>query len=172
MTKILVVVDMQNDFVDGSMGTHQAVHILPRVAEKVKQCREEGYEIILTMDTHNSDYLSSPEGKALPVEHGIKGTHGWQIHAAIAAAAGNCEVFQKHTFGSAELMLALEKKNPDVVEFIGVCTDICVVSNVLGTKAFLPNAEIIVDSKCCAGTSLKGHKAALLTMKKCQITVI
>jgi nicotinamidase-related amidase len=172
VTKILVVVDMQNDFVDGSLGSRKAARLVPRVAEKVKKCRDEGYEVYLTMDTHSPDYLSSPEGKVLPIEHGIKGTHGWQIHAAVASAAGKCEVFQKHTFGSSELMLALQKKNPDVVEFIGMYTEICVISNVLGAKAFLPDAEIVCDSRYCLGASRKGHKAALLTMKNCQVTVL
>jgi nicotinamidase-related amidase len=172
MKKILVVVDMQNDFISGSLGTKDAANIVENVVRKIEQRKAEGYEIILTKDTHEPDYLETKEGKHLPVVHGIKGTYGWQIEPRVAHVAGDCTVIEKNTFGSPALFALLQKANPDVVEFVGVCTDICVVSNALGAKAFLPDADIYVDSSCCAGATVKGHKAALETMRACQVLIV
>jgi nicotinamidase-related amidase len=172
MNKILVVVDMQNDFVTGSLGTKEAQAIVPAVVRKINERKKEGYAVYMTCDTHTSDYLSTAEGKALPVEHCIKGTRGWEVVPKVAEAAGKCPVFYKQTFASAELFLALQKSKADVVEFVGLCSDICVVSNILGAKAFLPDAQFVADSNCCAGATPEGHEAAFKVMRSCLIQII
>jgi nicotinamidase-related amidase len=172
LKKVLVVVDMQNDFISGALGGKDAQSILPEVVKIINEKSAAGYEVIFTQDTHGKDYLSTPEGKALPVTHCVKGTRGWQLEGSVAALSENCKIFQKPTFGSVELFDYLKKINPSVVEFVGVCTDICVVSNALGIKAFLPCAEIIVHANACAGTSKENHNAALTTMRSCQIKIV
>ncbi len=174
MQKILVVVDMQNDFVDGALGTSEAAGIVDRVVDKIKNF--EG-SIFVTLDTHSDNYMETAEGKKLPVPHCIKGTNGWQLNEKVKAALSNkaYTVLEKGTFGSVELPDEIRKikGNDDLeIEFLGLCTDICVVSNVLLVKAYFPEETITVDAGCCAGVTPQSHKAALETMKMCQITVM
>lgn len=169
--KYLVVVDMQNDFIDGALGSEEAVKIVPNVKAKI-----EGFEgrIIYTRDTHQEDYLETQEGANLPVKHCIEGTDGWQIKDCLTTE--DMVVFDKVTFGSVELGTYLkecaEKEDIESITFIGLCTDICVISNAMLTKAFLPEVKLIVDSKCCAGVSVETHDNALKAMKVCQIEII
>lgn len=181
MKRVLIVVDMQNDFIDGSVGTDMAVAIVPKVVEKIKEYKKEydGVEtnIFCTRDTHFKDYLNTLEGKSLPVEHCIKGTNGWEISNKIKSVLGGCEeLIDKYTFGSTDLAEDLRslylKGLINSIELVGLCTDICVVSNALLIKATLPDIEIIVDAGCCAGVTPETHRAALQTMKMCQINVI
>ena len=167
--KILIVVDMQRDFIDGSLGTAEAVEIVPRVIEKVKEYESEGNIVIYTKDTHYDDYLKTREGRRLPVEHCIKGTPGHDIPPEIQR--GHELVFEKLTFGSVELSEYLASVDFDEVELVGLCTDICVVSNALLIKARFPEREVTVDSSCCAGVTPETHAAALTTMKMCQINI-
>ena len=169
---ILIVIDVQNDFITGALGTKEAEEIIPAVVEKIKQCKEKGYEIFATMDTHNKDYLSTQEGKRLPVPHCIEGEQGWQLHPEIEELLSDCQIYKKETFGSTKLALDIKEKNPDNIECIGLCTDICVISNALLLKAFLPEATICVDKSCCAGVTKEKHKAALETMASCQIEIV
>ncbi len=170
---ILIVVDMQKDFIDGALGTAEAVAILPGVAEKIKSF--DG-TVIYTRDTHNADYLSTQEGRNLPVEHCIKDTDGWQLDASLQPLAENCVIFDKPTFGSTELaqyLLAANAQQPvKNVTLIGLCTDICVISNAMLIKAALPEVQVTVDAACCAGVTPESHKQALGAMKMCQIAVI
>ena len=171
MKQILIVVDMQKDFIDGSLGTPEAVAILPKVAEKMRSF--EG-EIIFTRDTHETDYMNSLEGKNLPVPHCIRDTDGWQIASELTAIRSG-EVIDKPTFGSVKLAKQLaEMHSADPIEkitLVGLCTDICVLSNALLIKAHLPEVEITVDAACCAGVTPESHQNALSAMKMCQITV-
>ena len=171
MKNILVVVDMQNDFIDGALGTKEAVAIVPNVAAKLESF--DG-EIIFTRDTHFENYMETQEGKNLPVKHCIKDTDGWQIRAELAKYCQNV-IFDKPTFGSRELGEYLVKSNEeakiDSITFIGLCTDICVISNVMLTKAFLPEVPVIVDAACCAGVTPASHNNALEAMKMCQVKV-
>lgn len=166
MKKTLIVVDMQNDFIDMALGTKEAMLIVPRVKAKIEEYRKNGHEIIYTRDTHGKDYLSTSEGKKLPVEHCIKDTDGWQI--ANGLYIEGCKIIDKPNFGWCGWG---EEKLYDV-EIIGLCTDICVVSNALMIKTLFPDAKITVDSSCCSGVTPISHEAALLTMKMCQIEVI
>ncbi len=173
MKHILVVVDMQKDFVDGSLGTMEAVQILPAVEEKI---RTFDGEIFVTYDTHFEDYLESPEGKKLPVPHCIYNTPGWEIAAPIAQVLEEIPHYkvQKYTFGSISLPCLIEgiTEGEDFsIELIGLCTDICVVSNALILKAYFPDVPISVDSSCCAGVTPELHEAALKTMRSCQIDI-
>lgn len=171
MSKVLVVVDMQNDFITGSLGTREAQNIVQAVAEKIRQRKSEGYEILVTLDTHGIDYLNTQEGRKLPVEHCIRGTDGWQLQNDIATAVGDSRRYEKEAFGSKELIQDLVQMNPESIEFVGLCTDICVVSNVLGVKAWLPETPVCVDSRCCAGVTPQSHQAALETMASCQVEI-
>ena len=168
--KILIVVDVQNDFVDGSLGTNEAIQIVENVKRKVLNF--EG-EILYTMDTHYSDYLETQEGKKLPVIHCQKGTEGWNIRNGVYKEG--CEIFEKNTFGSVDLAKYLEELSKtekiESIELIGICTDICVVSNAFLIKAFLPEIPITVDKSCCAGVTVQTHNSALEVMKMCQINV-
>lgn len=172
MNDILIVVDMQNDFIDGALGTPEAVAIVPNVLEKIK-----GFEgrVIFTRDTHFDNYMDTQEGKNLPVPHCIKGSEGWQIRAELDALRKE-EAVDKPSFGSVELsaMLAEENaKNPiSSVTLIGLCTDICVISNAMLIKAAMPEVPVIVDAACCAGVSPASHANALEAMKMCQIKII
>ena len=168
--KILVVVDMQNDFIDGALGTAEAVAIVPSVIEKIKKYESEGNYIIYTKDTHPDTYLSTREGRYLPVEHCIKGTQGHDIPDDILR--GHKLIIEKPTFGSLALVDYLGSLDFDEVELIGLCTDICVVSNALLIKAAFPEKDVTVDSSCCAGVTPDSHNAALTTMKMCQVNVI
>ena len=165
MKKTLIVVDMQNDFIDMALGTAEAVAILPRVKAKIGQYAENGDEIIFTRDTHGSDYLQTPEGKKLPVEHCIRGTRGWEI--ADGLYVDGSKIIDKPNFGWPHW----DREVLEDVELVGLCTDICVVSNALIIKAMFPEARVRVDSACCAGVTPESHEAALATMKMCQIDV-
>lgn len=167
--KILVVVDMQNDFIDGALGTPEAVKIVPAVYAKIKNF--DG-DIVFTMDTHSSIYLETQEGRNLPVEHCIKGTDGWKLNEKIEPLSQCCRIFEKPTFGSVELANFIAGGNYSEVEIIGLCTDICVISNALLIKAYLPETPITVDSSCCAGVTPESHDNALTAMKMCQINVV
>lgn len=171
MQKLLIVVDMQNDFIDGALGTKEAVAIVPRVAEKIKNFKG---RVIFTRDTHGSDYLDTQEGKNLPVPHCIRGTAGWEISPALVSFCREMPV-DKPTFGSMKLAdMLVEINRQEAVEsitLVGLCTDICVISNALLAKAALPEVPIIVDSSCCAGVTPESHMNALTAMKMCQIRV-
>lgn len=174
MIHFLVAVDLQNDFINGALGTKEATVIVPAAADKIM--RFEG-KIIATLDTHGADYLNSAEGKSLPVEHCIKGTTGWQINDKIKSALDKkgCVYVEKPTFGSVKLPEIIKNEasgEPFDITLIGLCTDICVVSNALLLKASFPECDICVDSSCCAGVTPDSHNAALATMKMCQIRVV
>lgn len=174
MKHLLVVVDMQKDFVDGALGTAEAVAIVENAAKKI---REFDGEIFVTYDTHFENYLHTAEGAKLPVPHCIKGTAGWELHPAISESLAdkNYTAVEKITFGSTELPKLVKEAVGDEefdVTLIGLCTDICVVSNALILKANFPEKEIHVDAACCAGVTVDTHNAALTTMKMCQINVI
>ncbi len=166
MKKTLIVVDMQNDFIDMALGTKEAVAIVPNVKAKIADYIQKGYEVIYTRDTHFEDYLDTPEGKKLPVPHCVKGTKGWEI--ADGLYVEGCKVIDKPNFGWPHW----NEESLEDVEIIGLCTDICVVSNALIIKATFPNADVKVDSSCCAGVTPQSHEAALATMRMCQIDVI
>ena len=166
MKKTLIVVDMQNDFIDMALGTAEAVAILPAVKAKIESYARQGHEIIYTRDTHGADYLSTPEGKKLPVPHCIRGSEGWQIAEGLYVPGSR--IIDKPNFGW-PYWNELELED---VELIGLCTDICVVSNALIIKAAFPNATVRVDKACCAGVTPGSHEAALATMAMCQIDVI
>lgn len=174
MKKLLIVVDMQNDFVDGSLGTPEARAIVPAVVEKIKSF--DG-DVVATCDTHHRGYLETQEGKKLPVEHCIMDTKGWEIHPDVAAALKEKDAvaITKPTFSSTELIDNIVQRcgfdGPECIELVGLCTDICVVSNALLVKAFFPETPISVDASCCAGVTPETHKAALTTMKMCQIEI-
>lgn len=187
--KIIVIVDMQYDFIDGSLGSAEAQAIVPIMIEKLKAYENEMPIVIFTKDTHEKNYLETQEGKYLPVEHCIKGSNGWCIHKDIASLVdygnflklmdGNSRI-EKPTFGSVSLAQQLKemceyKSDDEWIEeiiFMGVCTDICVISNALLAKAYCPEVKITVDSSCCAGVTPEKHAAALETMRSCQINVI
>ena len=161
---------MQNDFIDGSLGTPEAVAIVDAAKDKIRSYP--AGDIFATMDTHGPDYLSSQEGRNLPVEHCIKGTDGWRIRPDIAALPGEAAIFEKPTFGSVRMAEAVKEiEDLEEIEPIGLCTDICVVSNALLLKAALPEVKISVDANCCAGVTPEKHLAALETMRSCQIEV-
>ncbi len=173
MRKILIVIDMQNDFIDGALGTPEAEAIVEGVKGKIRAYPAE--DIIATMDTHEANYLQTQEGRNLPVEHCIRGTDGWKIRPDIAELLEGAKVFEKPTFGStalAEEMKALSEAEDIEIEMVGLCTDICVVSNALLLKAAMPEVEITVDASCCAGVTPESHSAALKTMSMCQIRIV
>ncbi|MBE7036204.1 MAG: cysteine hydrolase [Ruminococcaceae bacterium] len=174
MKKVLIVVDMQKDFVDGALGSKEAAAIVDNVVKKI-----EGFDgdIIVTYDTHPENYMETQEGKNLPVTHCIKGTDGWKLDAKVQAAVDKkaYKAIEKPTFGSTELPEYIKANyNPDEleIELIGLCTDICVVSNALLMKANFLETKVSVDASCCAGVTPDTHNAALATMKMCQVTVI
>lgn len=173
MKKLLVVVDMQNDFIDGALGTSEALAIVPTVEKKIADW--DG-DIACTLDTHGENYLTTNEGKNLPIVHCVKDSDGWQINDRICVAVKTSRksprVFTKGTFGSVELANYIKKQGYDYIEFVGLCTDICVISNVLLTKAVNPEAAIVVDASCCAGVTPESHKNALSAMKVCQVDII
>jgi len=172
--KYLIVVDMQNDFIDGALGTPEAQAILPAVADKIR-----GFDgtVIYTRDTHTPDYMNTQEGANLPVVHCVKGEDGWQLPEVLETLRQekDSRVFDKPTFGSVELgeyMLSEYKAgNVESIELIGVCTDICVISNALLLKAYMPEVPICVDPSCCAGTTVENHDNAISAMKMCQIAM-
>lgn len=164
--KTLIVIDMQNDFIYGSLGTKEAQMIVLDVKNKIQEYYKNGDEIVFTRDTHYSNYLNTNEGKNLPVKHCIYGAHGWNI--ADGLEVPNCRYINKETFG----WINWNNRHYEEIEIVGVCTDICVVSNALILKAMFPEINITVDASCCAGTTPENHKAALQVMKCCQINVI
>lgn len=172
--KYLIVVDMQNDFAYDALGTSEAQDIVDRVVQKVQNFNG---KVIYTLDTHKPNYLETQEGKMLPVSHCIKNTQGWQlIDPLLTLQKQNDDlVFEKGTFGSVDLAQYLAdeyvKGKVESVELIGLCTDICVISNALLIKAYLPELTLYVDSACCAGVTPEKHNAALETLKSCQVIV-
>ena len=172
MRKILIVIDMQNDFIDAALGTKEALSIV--YAVKKKSLSYPADNNIATMDTHFENYMETQEGKYLPVPHCIKGTDGWKIRPEIADLLAGAKVYEKPTFGSTALandLKTLSEKEEIELELIGLCTDICVVSNALLLKAFMPEVKISVDAACCAGVTPEKHLAALETMRSCQIQI-
>lgn len=171
MANILIVVDMQNDLIDGALGTPEAVAIVPAVKEKIEQF--EG-TVLFTRDTHFENYMETQEGRNLPVPHCIKGTDGWQIRSELDALR-KTEAIDKVTFGSSELpqvLAAINENDPiEEITLIGLCTDICVISNAMLVKAFFPEIPVTVDAKCCAGVSPETHENALNAMAVCQIKI-
>ena len=173
---ILVVVDMQNDFINGALGTKEAEAIVPQVVEKIRDFKG---RVLYTRDTHEKDYLETQEGKNLPVEHGIRGSKGWELNAEIEALREEVPI-DKPTFGSTVLGQLLKSQDTELKErgetgvesvtLVGLCTDICVISNAMLIKAFLPEVPVIVDASCCAGVTPESHKNALKAMEMCQIT--
>ena len=173
MRKLLIVIDMQNDFIDAALGTKEAVAIVDAVKEKIRSYPAEN--VIATMDTHAENYLKTQEGRNLPVVHCVKGTDGWQIRPEIADLLKGAKIYEKPTFGSTAMAADLREqseKEEIELELIGLCTDICVVSNALLLKASMPEVKITVDAACCAGVTPEKHAAALETMRSCQIHVI
>ena len=170
MRKILIVIDMQNDFIDAALGTKEALSIVEAVKEKIRSYPPE--DVIATMDTHGENYMQTQEGKYLPVPHCLKGTDGWKIRPDIAELLTGAKIYEKPTFGSVALaadLKELSEKEEIELELIGLCTDICVVSNALLLKATMPEVKISVDPACCAGVTPEKHEAALETMRSCQI---
>lgn len=169
--KVLAVIDMQNDFINGALGTKEAVEIVDSVKAKIDSYLAAGDTVVYTQDTHTEAYLQTQEGQKLPVAHCIKGTPGWEISQRVYVRG--CQVIEKPSFGSielAELLAGMEEIQS--VELIGLCTDICVISNAMILKAKMPEVPIAVDAACCAGATLEGHQNALHAMKACQIEVI
>ena len=176
MNRILVVVDMQNDFVSGSLGTKEAQEIVSNVIAKIKDYKENGFRVFATKDTHYEDnYFDTQEGKNLPVLHCIKDTWGWELVDGVKELIDPKDIFTKESFGSLNAMeevSKLTKQETTEVEFIGLCTDICVISNVAIFKAIVPEIKVIVDSKCCAGVTPEKHESALETMRSIQVEVL
>ena len=172
MQDVLIVVDMQNDFIDGALGTKEAEAIVPNVRERIKQF--DG-TMLFTRDTHGENYLQTQEGKNLPIPHCIKGTDGWQIHFELDALRKTAPI-DKVTFGSAELGFMLSEMHAEEpigsITLIGLCTDICVISNAMIVKAVLPEVPVFVDANCCAGVTPQSHENALAAMECCQIKVL
>lgn len=174
MSRMLVVVDMQNDFIDGALGTEAAKAIVPKVIQKIRDFKG---QIFYTRDTHDENYLDTQEGKNLPVKHCIMDTHGWQLQEDIdeLAKERRSMIFDKPTFGSLALAGCLngiqKVASIDEIELVGLCTDICVISNALLLKAALPDTKIIVDSSCCAGVTPESHENALKAMAMCQVEI-
>ena len=172
MRKILIVIDMQNDFIDAALGTKEAVSIVEAVKEKIRSYP--AADVIATMDTHRENYMETQEGRYLPVPHCIRGTDGWKIRPDIEILLDGAKIYEKPTFGSVKLaadLKALSEQEEIELELIGLCTDICVVSNALLLKASMPEVKIAVDAACCAGVTPEKHLAALETMRSCQIQV-
>ena len=173
MKKILIVVDMQNDFIDMALGTKEAAAIVDAVKEKIRSYPAEN--VIATMDTHGDDYLNTQEGQFLPVKHCVRGTEGWQLYPEIAPLLAGAKIYEKPTFGSVQMaqeLKAVSETEDLELELVGLCTDICVVSNALLLKAVMPEVRISVDASCCAGVTPEKHLAALETMRSCQIQVV
>lgn len=172
MRDLLLVIDMQNDFIDGALGTKEAIAIVPNVKKKIEEFNG---LVLFTRDTHFDNYMDTQEGQNLPVPHCIKDTDGWQIRSELDALR-NTVAIDKLTFGSSELGTRLvELNNEDAINsitLIGLCTDICVISNAMIAKAFLPEVPIYVDASCCAGVSPETHNNALDAMEVCQIKVL
>lgn len=171
MKELLVVIDMQNDFVTGSLGTKEACGIVDNVRNRIEDYVKKEQEVVFTRDTHTEQYLGTQEGRLLPVEHCIKESEGWELIPEIRPYSEGRRVFDKTTFGSVQLAEYIRDGGFDAVEMIGLCTDICVVSNALLAKAYVPELSIQVDSSCCAGVTPESHESALCIMKMCQILI-
>ena len=174
--KILLVIDMQNDFLEGALRNEEGIKIIPKVVEKINEYKRNNDIVIATLDTHQTNYLDTQEGKNLPVTHCVKDTYGWQIQKDIMDALGDALLFEKPTFGSTELASYLKEKYEHIqteleIEIIGVCTDICVISNAMLIKANLPEAQIAVLKDLCAGVTVESHQNALTAMSMCQIEI-
>jgi nicotinamidase-related amidase len=170
--RLLLVIDMQNDFIDGSLGTNEAPLIIAAIQNKIVQYKQNNFPIIFTRDTHDKNYLQTQEGKNLPVEHCIKDTSGWQITPKLDTT--RAFIFDKPSFGSVELSeyIKINYAQAEEIEIVGLCTDICVISNAMILKAELPELIITVDSSCCAGVTPQSHKNALDAMSMCQIKIL
>ena len=166
MKKTLIVIDMQNDFIDGSLGTAEAVNIVGNVVSKIQEYNSRGDEIIFTRDTHHENYMETNEGKHLPVVHCIEGTKGWEIREELDTEGA--KIINKPSFG----YTGWKDFDFEEVELVGLCTDICVVSNALMIKAHFPEIKVSVDASCCAGVTPESHEAALKTMQMCQVEII
>ena len=173
--KILVSVDMQNDFVTGVLGTKEAVEIVPKVRDRIQRGIEQGETVVFTRDTHEENYLDTQEGRNLPVPHCIRNTEGWEIVDALREYTLDTTPVDKPTFGSMDLcgifQIVDEQADIEKITLVGLCTDICVISNAMLLKAALPEAEIVVDASCCAGVTPKSHATALEAMAACQIRI-
>lgn len=170
--KLLVVVDMQNDFVTGALKNEEAVKIIPAIIRKIEKAEKSGDMVVFTHDTHGENYMNTQEGKKLPVVHCVRGTWGWNIIPELSAYENGKRVFEKPTFGSERLAEFVRESGFEDIELVGVCTDICVISNAMLLKAAVPEANITVDGSCCAGVTPASHQNALNAMKMCQIDVI
>ena len=170
MKKLLVVVDMQNDFIGGPLGTKEAEAVVPAVAARIKRAKADGDEILFTRDTHGDDYPASAVGKKRPVAHCLRGTYGWQIDGRLDAAGA--KILDKPAFGSVALGEYVRSGGYGEIELVGVCTDICVISNALLVKAFSPETRVAVRRDCCAGVTPESHENALRAMAVCQIEII
>ena len=185
--KVLILVDLQNSFIDGELGTQEAREIVPRIVDKINNYSNKNNTLLLmTKDTHQNNYLDTLEGTMLPIPHCIENTEGWSINKDIKDAVKAHDFLgysskkiiksriYKNTFGSDDLrdLLVKEKDNIESVEFVGLCTDVCVISNVLMARQALPDTPIYVDASCCSGTTVEKHNAALEVMKSCQIEII
>lgn len=169
--KVLAIIDMQKDFIDGALGTKEAIAIVPKVAARLAQAQADGETVVFTRDTHHADYLLTQEGRKLPVPHCLEGTDGWQIDAALAVE--DAPVFDKPGFGSPALIEYLRSLPAlEGVEFIGLCTDICVITNAMMTKGALPEVPLSVRADCCAGVTPQSHETALQAMRMCQISIV
>ncbi|MCI5561063.1 MAG: isochorismatase family cysteine hydrolase [Phocaeicola sp.] len=168
--KVLVVVDMQNDFIDGALGTPEAVKIVEAVKQKIKQFTEAGEQVVYTQDTHEAHYLDTQEGRNLPVVHCVKGTEGWNLAEGIYMEG--CKVIEKPSFGSPALGEYLRQFSEiEEIHLVGICTDICVITNAFLLKSYFPEVPIYVDAHCCAGVTPEQHTQALEAMKVCQIHI-
>ncbi len=168
--KLLVVIDMQNDFIDGVLGTKQAVAIVSEVKKKIELYRKNGDMVVFTRDTHGKGYLNTQEGRNLPVLHCVKESEGWQISEKLDVS--DSKVFDKPSFASVELAKYIETlEDIEEIELVGLCTDICVISNAMIIKAYCPEVTVTVDSSCCAGVTPESHAVALEAMKMCQIKI-
>ena len=171
--KTLIVVDMQNDFIDGPLGTPEARAIVPNVKKKIEEYMERGDTIVFTRDTHRDNYLETNEGKHLPVKHCIWGTHGWEITDELASSViyvANKRAFGLHEWYEYARLFNFE--DSESIELVGLCTDICVISNAMILKTTFPEIPIVVDASCCAGVTPESHRNALEAMKMCQIEII
>ncbi|SFW15502.1 cysteine hydrolase family protein [Selenomonas ruminantium] len=172
--KLLIVVDMQNDFVNGALGSPEAEAIVSNVSKKIETAKANGDFIIFTQDTHYDDYLETEEGKNLPIPHCIKNTTGWAISNKLNVPM-EADVVEKNTFGAYNMGLSLSsfyEKKVDYIELVGLCTDICVLSNAVIAKAACPNSHVVVDAACCAGVTPESHDTALAAMRAIQVEIL
>ena len=169
---LLIVVDMQKDFIDGSLGTAEAQAIVPAVKERIVEAMGDRWQVIFTKDTHSIDYLKTQEGINLPVMHCLRGSDGWQFPAELQDLSVGSSIFEKGSFGSLELAEYVRSLSPDAIEVIGLCTDICVLANVALLKAYCPEVPMTVRASCCAGVTPEAHENALNAMKALQVEIL